>query len=122
MERGAPQERIKITGNPSFDDYYYSNLNQFSISPGESLGSRKFIYVGQVTSDNFTTLDWTIKSLGENDFLAFAKHPRDSRNYDELLKCFVNLLIKNKFSLKLLLEIDIEILELHCAITLSQLN
>ena len=86
LERGAPQERIKITGNPSFDDYYYSNLNQFSISPGESLGSRKFIYVGQVTSDNFTTLDWTIKSLGENDFLAFAKHPRDSRNYDELLK------------------------------------
>ena len=33
-------------------------------------------------------------------------------NYDEILKCFVNFLIKNKFSLKLLLELDIEILEL----------
>lgn len=33
-------------------------------------------------------------------------------NYDEILKCFVNFVIKNKFSLKLLLELDIEVLVL----------
>lgn len=33
-------------------------------------------------------------------------------NYDEILRCFVNFVIKNKFSLKLLLDLDIEMLEL----------
>lgn len=36
----------------------------------------------------------------------------DIESYDEMLRCFVNLIIKTKFSLKLLLQFDIEVLEL----------
>ena len=37
---------------------------------------------------------------------------KNVESYDEMLKCLVNLIIKSKFSLKLLLQIDIEVLEL----------
>jgi len=40
------------------------------------------------------------------------KEECSSESYDEMLKCFVNLIIKTKFSLKLLIQLDIEVLEL----------
>ena len=85
LKRGAPEERIKITGNPSFDTFYNCNLNHQVIKKCRFEEKRNFVYIGQVTPDNFTTFEWVLKSLGTNDRVAFAKHPRDLRNYNRLL-------------------------------------
>ena len=85
LKRGAPEECVKITGNPSFDGFYHGNLKQPVIKNSGFMGTRNLVYIGQVSPDNFTTFDWVLKSLGTNDRVAFAKHPRDIRNYDALL-------------------------------------
>lgn len=85
LKRGAPEECVKITGNPSFDGFYHGNLKQAVIKNSGFMGTRNLVYIGQVSPDNFTTFDWVLKSLGTNDRVAFAKHPRDIRNYDALL-------------------------------------
>lgn len=85
LKMGGPKERIKITGNPSFDAFYHDNPNGCIQNKCTSVGNRNFVYIGQVSPDNFTTLGWAIKSLGANDKVAFLKHPRDLRNYDDLL-------------------------------------
>ena len=85
LKRGAPEKCVKITGNPSFDGFYHCNLKETVIKNSGFMGTRNLVYIGQVSPDNFTTFDWALKSLGTNDRVAFAKHPRDIRNYDALL-------------------------------------
>ena len=98
LKRGAPKERVKITGNPSFDVFHNCNLNQNVITNSRSANTRDFVYIGQVSPDNFTTFDWVLKSLGTNDRVAFAKHPRDLRNYDRLLSQAGNKLLVTDLS------------------------
>ena len=85
LKRGAPEKCVKITGNPSFDGFYHCNLKETVIKNSGFMGTRNLVYIGQVSPDNFTTFDWVLKSLDTNDRVAFAKHPRDIRNYDALL-------------------------------------
>ncbi len=108
LKRGAPKESVKITGNPSFDSFYSCNLNQSGIKNSRSSDTRNFVYIGQTSSDNFTTFDWVLKSLGTNDRVAFAKHPRDLRSYERLIsQAGDKLLVTNLGNDDLLKEADI---------------
>ena len=49
-------------------------------------GKRLIAYGGQVTPNNPETLRWVVENLGENDVLYFGMHPRDNRDYSEILK------------------------------------
>ena len=91
--RGAPPERIVVTGHPGLDAYARASetrtsdaLPVSSATAGRSLG-----YFGQAADaegnpNNPMTLDWTLGALPPRDHLVFSKHPRDDRDYSEALR------------------------------------
>jgi hypothetical protein len=90
--RGAPSETIAITGNPALDGYAAPDMSGRSGVRDElELGNeRLFVYFGQAKTsgaspDDPKTLGWVVDALGPDDRLIFARHPRDDRDYVELL-------------------------------------
>ena len=90
--RGAPADRILVTGHPGLDKYAETsetrNSERYS-EPGIAR-ERSLGYFGQAADsegnpDNPTTLDWTLDALQPRDRLVFSKHPRDDRSYSEAL-------------------------------------
>ncbi len=90
--RGAPSDAIVITGNPALDGYTMP-VSGSRTSIREQLrlnGERLIVYFGQARTPRSTpndprTLGWIVDDLASEDRLIFARHPRDDRDYTEVL-------------------------------------
>ena len=90
--RGAPADRILVTGHPGLDTYTETSETRKSerfSEPGLAR-ERSLGYFGQASDseghpDNPKTLSWTLDALQPRDRLVFSKHPRDDRDYSEAL-------------------------------------
>ena len=90
--RGAPEDRIVITGHPGFDGYART-IRVWRDDERKRLGigdGRVLVYFGQSadphnTPDDPATLLWVIQSLQPDDRLIFSRHPRDDRDYSSVL-------------------------------------
>ena len=92
VQRGAPRSKIEITGNPALDAYSTPDLSRRQdVRDRLAIGDERLIaYFGQARTpgsipDNPRTLRWVVDALGPEDRLIFARHPRDDRDYGDLL-------------------------------------
>ena len=90
--RGAPPDRIAVTGHPGLDQYAVArNAKDIERRQGAKAGGVRSVgYFGQASNadgnpDNLMTLGWTLDALQANDRLLFSKHPRDNRDYSDVL-------------------------------------
>ena len=92
--RGAPPDRIEVTGNPGLDGYAHMEVNRRAARRQE-LGladdERVLVYYGQAevadgSPCDSVTLGWVIDSMRPEDRLIFAPHPRDRREYGHILE------------------------------------
>ena len=91
--RGVPTERIVVTGHPGLDGYATATVDPGR--PGRAeLGvhdERLLVYFGQAevsdgAPDDPTTLRWVVDALQPTDRLIFTPHPRDIRDYSDILE------------------------------------
>ena len=83
LSRGAPEDRIVITGHPGLDRYAGTTRVRRD-DERQRLGvgdARVLVFFGQPIQYNPTTLRWVIQSLQPDDRLIFSRHPRDDSDY-----------------------------------------
>jgi hypothetical protein len=92
IDRGAPPGRIVITGHPGLDGY--SGGRPRSRRTQQELGvrgdERLVVFFGQAAVPGAAlevpdALQWAVDSLRSGDRLAFSRHPRDRRDYSDIM-------------------------------------
>lgn len=95
---GIPEARIRVTGNPAWERMVTaSQLDRAALRRRLGLGPphRFLIYFGDVTADDPTTLYWVLRHRAPMDRVLFRRHPRDVRDYSQLMadypEAFINV-------------------------------
>ena len=112
VSRGAPPERVVVTGNPAFDVFAEAAAVRNS-ERRQELGlsdERLLVYFGQAVAsngapDDHATLRWLIDAMQPTDRLIFCKHPRDDREYSHILKHADGRLVQSSWNSDQLLSV-----------------
>ncbi len=86
--RGAPPDRISITGHPGLDGYADAEAprsNEMRVELGID-GFRTILFFGQTQDsdtarETYEALEWVLDCMGPDDRLVLARHPRDTQDY-----------------------------------------
>lgn len=86
---GIPEDAISVTGQPALDSVRNGEVGHRRQQERERLQlghtERVLLYCGQVTAQNPLTLRWTVNAMRSNDRLIFQRHPRDQRDYTQIV-------------------------------------
>ena len=92
--RGAPPDRIEVTGHPGLDFYAGDIGRRRSGQPQRELGisddERLVVFYGIAEVPDAPlevpdALQWVADSLRDGDRLVFSRHPRDRRDYSKVI-------------------------------------
>jgi hypothetical protein len=105
IKRGAEADRIVVTGNPNLDRFANAvPENREAVRNTLNITDQRLIvYFGQAlsrqdTPNDPTTLKWVVDAMGADDRLVFAPHPRDDRDYTDILANAGNRLIETSLT------------------------
>lgn len=93
------EERIEITGQPSFDKFAEEDTEKISLEIRKKLGlepTDKIISYMSTTDEpeKIAQLAEALKKINNNFYFVFRRHPRDNVSYDTFKQIFVSAGIK----------------------------
>ena len=111
VARGAPANHIVVTGSPALEgvDQGFQIERPRRRQEMGLTNERLLLYIGMaaagagVADNTRTTLGWVVDGLKSTDRLVFSRHPRDNRDYSDILNRAGHRLIETNMDSHLLL-------------------